>query len=294
MAGDMRGSGGGMSGMGSMSSGDVLSLGAFLVAWTAMMTAMMFPAIAPMVRLYGKARAEGRVAPLVAFLAGYTGLWAALGVPGYAGWRALMDPIAEGRPWAGRLAGVVLVAAAAWQITPVKSLCLGHCRSPKSCFLRFRRSVTRPVDAFYMGVTSGLYCLGSCWALMAVLVAVGTMNLGWMAALALLILLDNAVKHSPAGGRVDVYVRQQGHDAVIEVADSGSGIAAELRLTATAGARSAAMRVISWFHCVLLSSPPTSSGEGATGPLRAERASAAAAAGLGCAAARMGRKPMWM
>ena len=204
MAGDMHGSGGAMSGMGSMgsmASSHVLSLEAFLVAWLAMMTAMMFPAISPIVGLYGKARAMGRVAPLLAFLAGYTTLWSALGVPGYVGWRALMDPIAEGRPWAGRLAGVVLVAAAAWQITPVKSLCLGHCRSPKSCFLRFRRSVTRPVDAFYMGVTSGLYCLGSCWALMAVLVAVGTMNLGWMAALALLILLE---KNAPYGERIAV------------------------------------------------------------------------------------------
>jgi predicted metal-binding membrane protein len=201
MTSDMHGSGGGMSGMDSMESHDVLSLGAFLVAWLAMMTAMMFPAISPMVRLYNKARAEGRVAPLLAFLAGYIAVWTALGVPGYVGWRALMDPIAEGRPWAGRLAGVVLVAAAVWQITPVKSICLGHCRSPKSCFLRFRRSVTRPVDAFWMGVTQGLYCLGSCWALMAVLVAVGTMNLGWMAALALLILLE---KNAPHGERIVV------------------------------------------------------------------------------------------
>jgi predicted metal-binding membrane protein len=67
--------------------------------------------------------------------------------------------------------------------------------------LRFRRSVTRPVDAFWMGVTQGLYCLGSCWALMAVLVAVGTMNLGWMAAAALLILLE---KNAPHGERVVV------------------------------------------------------------------------------------------
>ena len=193
MAGDMRGAGGGMSGMsgmGSMGSRNALSLGAFLVAWVAMMTAMMYPAISPIVRLYGRDRAKGRVAPLLAFLAGYTVLWSALGVPGYVGWRLLMDPIAEGRPWAGRLAGFVLVAAAVWQLTPVKSLCLGHCRSPKRCFLRFGRSVSRPVDAFYRGVSHGLYCLGSCWAFMAVLVAVGTMNLAWMAALALLILLE--------------------------------------------------------------------------------------------------------
>jgi predicted metal-binding membrane protein len=201
MVGDMHGSGGAMSGMGSMGRSNVLSLEAFLVAWLAMMTAMMFPAISPIVGLYGKARAKGRVAPLLAFLAGYTTLWSALGVPGYVGWRALMDPIAEGQPWAGRLAGVVLVAAAVWQITPVKSLCLGHCRSPKSCFLRFGRSVARPVDAFYAGVTHGLYCLGSCWALMAVLVAVGTMNLAWMAALAMLILLE---KNAPHGGGIAV------------------------------------------------------------------------------------------
>ena len=201
MAGDMRGAGGGMSGMEPMGSHAVLSLGAFLVAWLAMMTAMMFPAVAPMVRLYGEARTKGRIAPLVAFLAGYIAVWAAFGLPGYLGWRALMNPIAEGRLWAGRLAGVVLVAAAVWQITPVKSLCLGHCRSPKTCFLRFRRSVTRPVDAFYRGVAQGLYCIGSCWALMAVLVAVGTMNLGWMAALALLILLE---KNAPHGERIAV------------------------------------------------------------------------------------------
>jgi predicted metal-binding membrane protein len=201
MAGDMHGSGGGMSGMGSMGGGQTLSLGAFLLAWAAMMTAMMFPAISPIVRLYGRAKAKGRIAPLLAFLAGYTVLWAALGVPGYVGWRALIEPIAEGRPWAGRLAGIVLITAAVWQITPVKSLCLGHCRSPKSCFLRFGRSVARPVDAFYRGVAHGLYCLGSCWALMAVLVAVGTMNLAWMAALAVLILME---KNAPHGERIAV------------------------------------------------------------------------------------------
>jgi predicted metal-binding membrane protein len=201
MAGDMHRSGGGMSGMKSMGGNDVLSFGAFLVAWTAMMSAMMFPAISPIVGLYGKARAKGRVAPLLAFLAGYSVLWSALGVPGYVAWRALMDPIAEGRPWAGRLAGVVLVAAAVWQFTPVKSLCLGHCRSPKSCFMRFGRSVARPVDAFWMGVTHSLYCLGSCGALVVVLVAVGTMNLGWMAGLTVLILLE---KNAPYGERIAV------------------------------------------------------------------------------------------
>jgi predicted metal-binding membrane protein len=207
MAGDMRGSNDGMAGMSgmqgmeSMSGGHVLSLGAFLLAWLAMMTAMMFPAISPVVRLYARAAAAGRVAPVPAFVAGYITVWTAVGLPGYLGWRVLMDPVAEGRAWAGRLAGIVLVVAAAWQLTPLKSICLRHCRSPLSFFLRFGRSVTRPLGALRMGARHGLYCLGCCWALMAVLVAMGTMSVGWMAGLALLILLE---KNARSGERVAI------------------------------------------------------------------------------------------
>lgn len=185
-------------GMGAMGD-DALSLGAFVVAWAAMMTAMMFPAITPVVRLYGRAAAMGRVAPLPFFVAGYLVVWTAMGFPAYAAWRALMDPIAEAEPWAGRLAGGVLLLAAIWQLTPLKSVCLRHCRSPMSVFLRAGASVTRPAGALRLGSTHGLFCLGCCWALMAVLVSVGTMNLAWMAALALLILVE---KNAPAGETV--------------------------------------------------------------------------------------------
>ncbi|MBW3615258.1 MAG: DUF2182 domain-containing protein [Actinobacteria bacterium] len=184
----------GMDGMGE----HMISLGPFVVAWLAMMTAMMFPAIAPVVKLYGRAAAAGRVAPLPFFVTGYIAVWSSIGLPAYFAWRALMDPIAEARPWAGRLAGVVLIAAAVWQLTPLKSVCLRHCRSPISFFLRFGAKVTRPLGALRMGVMHGMFCLGCCWALMAVLVALGTMNLAWMAALALLILVE---KNAPAGER---------------------------------------------------------------------------------------------
>jgi predicted metal-binding membrane protein len=179
--------------------GDALSLGAFIVAWLAMMTAMMFPAITPVVKLYGRAAAAGRVAPLPFFVAGYIAVWTSIGLPAYFAWRALMDPVAEARPWAGRLAGLVLVAAAAWQLTPLKSVCLRHCRSPISFFLRFGAKVARPAGALRMGATHGVFCVGCCWALMAVLVAMGTMNLAWMAMLSLLIIVE---KNAPAGERV--------------------------------------------------------------------------------------------
>lgn len=186
-------------GMDAMGGEHVLSVGAFLVAWLAMMTAMMFPAITPVVKLYGRAAAAGRVAPLPFFVAGYIAVWTSIGLPAYVAWRALMDPIEDGRPWAGRLAGVVLLAAAVWQLTPLKSVCLRHCRSPISFFMRFGAKVTRPVGALRMGATHGMFCLGCCWALMAVLVALGTMNLVWMAGLALLILVE---KNASAGERV--------------------------------------------------------------------------------------------
>src|SRR3954451_4559910 len=130
--------------MDGMESNGALSLGAFMVAWLAMMTAMMFPAISPVVKLYGRAAAAGRVAPLPFFVLGYIAVWTSLGFPAYLAWRELMDPIDEGRAWAGRLGGAVLLGAAVWQLTPLKSVCLRHCRSPLSFFMPFGRAVTRP------------------------------------------------------------------------------------------------------------------------------------------------------
>lgn len=188
-----------MGGMEMAGSGHVMSLAGFLFAWFAMMTAMMFPAISPVVKLYSRGAAAGRVAPLPFFVGGYIVTWTALGLPAYFAWRALMDPIAEGARWAAFLAGGILLAAAVWQLTPLKSICLRHCRSPMSVFLRFGSSATRPLGATRMGATHGAYCVGCCWALMAVLVALGTMNLAWMLALSVLILLE---KNAPWGERV--------------------------------------------------------------------------------------------
>lgn len=175
-----------------------LALGAFLLAWVAMMAAMMFPAITPVVRLYGRAASAGRVAPLPFFVAGYLAVWSSIGLPVYAGWRALAEPLADARPWAARLAGGVLAGAAIWQLTPLKQACLRHCRSPMSLFLRSRARLERPAGALRAGTTHGLSCVGCCWALMAVLVALGTMNLAWMAGLAVLILVE---KTTPFGAR---------------------------------------------------------------------------------------------
>jgi predicted metal-binding membrane protein len=180
-----------------------MSLGAFLVAWVAMMGAMMLPAVLPVVRLYARAAARGTVAPVAVFLAGYAAVWSAMGLPVYFLWRRLDEPLAEGTETVGRVAGAVLVAAAVYQLSPLKSVCLRHCRSPMSFFMQHSANLQRPTGALRVGAHHGLYCLGCCWMLMAVLIALGTMELRWMAVVAAIILLE---KVTPIGERVAVVV----------------------------------------------------------------------------------------
>lgn len=176
-----------------------LTLGSFLVAWVAMMAAMMLPSVAPVVALYRRAVAAGRAAPLPVFLLGYLLVWSLPGLPVYWVWRRLEMPLADGEAWAGRVAAAALIAAAVWQVGPVKAMCLRHCRSPLSFFMQHGGGLRRPATALRLGATHGAFCFGCCWLLMVVLVALGTMNLIWMAALAAVIFLE---KLSPAGERV--------------------------------------------------------------------------------------------
>jgi predicted metal-binding membrane protein len=189
--------------MGSMGSAShALDLAAFLAGWVAMMTAMMFPAIVPVVRLYALATARGRAAPVPVFIAGYLTVWSAAGLPAWAAWRALRGPLAEGATWAAWIASAALLAAAVYQLTPLKTVCLRHCRSPIGFFAHHGRGIGTARGAFRAGTIHGGYCLGCCWALMVVLVAFGTMHLAWMAALALLILVEKTFPHGEAVGRL--------------------------------------------------------------------------------------------
>lgn len=187
--------GAGMEGMAMTS----MSLGAFVLAWVAMMAAMMLPAVIPVVRLYALAAARGRAAPTSFFTLGYLAVWSAVAGPAYLAWRALEEPLADGRPWVARVAGVTFIVAALWQVTPIKAACLRHCRSPLGFFMRFGTGIRSPLGALRMGAAHGGFCFGCCWAIFAVLVVLGTMNLAWMAALTLLIVLE---KHAPWGERL--------------------------------------------------------------------------------------------
>jgi predicted metal-binding membrane protein len=170
----------------------------FLGMWVVMMVAMMFPTIAPFVlahRMVVRKRGEGS-APTVAFVGGYLAVWSAIGVVPLVGLLAFRDLSADAADsrWLPTLAGAILLGAGAYHFTKWKALCLKHCRSPMGFLMShdFRGGFR---SAFKAGVNHGAYCLGCCWALMAVLVVVGLMNLVWMAAIAIVFLLEKNWTH---------------------------------------------------------------------------------------------------
>jgi predicted metal-binding membrane protein len=167
-----------------------MSVGLFMTMWVAMMVAMMFPTIAPVVllhRLVVKRRGEGAI-PTVAFVGGYLLVWAAIGLIPLAALVGFRH-VASESAWVARAGGGVLVIAGLYQFTPWKTVCLKACRTPLS-FLMTHDFGTGPTGAFRVGVSHGLYCLGCCWALMAVLFVVGLMNLAWMAGIAIIFLAE--------------------------------------------------------------------------------------------------------
>jgi predicted metal-binding membrane protein len=170
------------------------TLGWFLGVWVVMMAAMMLPSVAPTVALYARmAKRRSAVSPLL-FTGGYLIVWGAVGALAFAiafgGARVAGDVLAWDR--AGRwVAGLTLLAAAAYELTPLKTVCLRKCRSPLGFLLGSWRDGA--AGALHMGAKHGAWCVGCCWALMASLFALGVMSLAWMALIAGLIAAEKVL-----------------------------------------------------------------------------------------------------
>jgi predicted metal-binding membrane protein len=170
------------------------TLGWFLGTWIVMMAAMMFPALAPTVALYARMTKERAPLSPLLFTAGYLITWGAVGVLAFGlawgGGRIAGDVLA----WddAGRwIAGATLVVAAIYELTPLKDVCLGKCRSPLGFLLSAWREGR--AGALRMGAEHGGWCVGCCWALMASLFALGVMSIAWMACIAALIAVEKTL-----------------------------------------------------------------------------------------------------
>jgi len=189
-----------MEGMDAGPGTDPGDLGWFVGVWVTMMAAMMLPSALPMVLLFARVsrgRAErgwAKPVPVAVFVAGYLGVWTAYGLVAY-GVYHLVDAVAgDVLAWdrAGPyVAGVAVAVAGLYQLTPIKDVCLKHCRSPLHFLLHDWREGT--LGAARMGAEHGLYCVGCCWGLMLALFAIGAMSIFWMAAVAAVIFVEKVV-----------------------------------------------------------------------------------------------------
>jgi predicted metal-binding membrane protein len=177
-----------MSGMDDGPGTELGGVGWFMVGWLTMMAAMMLPSLSPAALAYARMQPGGSTA---LFVAGYLVTWGAIGVVGYVLVESVRSLELGFFAWenGGRyVAAGVIVGAAAYQLTASKDACLRTCRSPTASL----REHWRPggAGALWMGVVHGGFCVGCCWALMAVLLALGVMSVGWMALVATLVAIE--------------------------------------------------------------------------------------------------------
>jgi predicted metal-binding membrane protein len=178
-----------------------------LAMWTVMMIGMMTPSAAPMVLLYARvgrqSAMQGR--PFAAsgwFLGGYLLAWVAFALAAtVAQWAleraALLTPMMEGAN--DMFGGAILIAAGLYQWTPLKDVCLRQCQTPWLFIQRYGGFRREAMGSLRLGARHGAYCVGCCWALMALLFFAGVMNVMWIAGIAMLVLVEKVI---PAGRAV--------------------------------------------------------------------------------------------
>jgi predicted metal-binding membrane protein len=160
-----------------------------------MMIAMMLPSAAPMLSTYARiasAREGARSYQVWMFAAGYFVVWTAFSLAATVLQYALQSAaiISNGLRTTSLAGGIILAAAGIYQLTPLKNVCLKRCRTPIGFFMTNWRDGA--AGAFKMGLEHGAFCTGCCWMLMALLFVAGVMNLAWVAAISVLVLVEKA------------------------------------------------------------------------------------------------------
>ena len=170
-----------------------LSAAAFLALWTVMMAAMMLPGLAAIGALYA-GEGPGTATRAAGLVTGYLIAWAAFGLLALLASTAaarLADRTDSAAAW---VAGSLLVAAGAYQLSPLKDRCLAVCRSPFHLLMR-AGAYRGPLRHVRAGLYHGAYCVGCCWSLMLALLVLGVMDLRWMAVFAAAIVLEKVWRH---------------------------------------------------------------------------------------------------
>jgi predicted metal-binding membrane protein len=187
--------------MGSMPGTMGLGLGGFGGVWALMMSAMMLPAVAPVAAAYSRSFMQRRRERLIVFASAYLLVWAGSGVVAYPA-ALLVDRLTGISTTTARVvAAAALLGVAAYQLTPLKRICLDHCRSPLSQLLHYGAFRGRSRD-FRVGLHHAAFCLGCCWALMVLLIVLGTMNAFIMLGIVAFVVLEKYSVHGELISRV--------------------------------------------------------------------------------------------
>ncbi|HVV28641.1 MAG TPA: DUF2182 domain-containing protein [Rhizomicrobium sp.] len=171
--------------------------------WAVMMAGMMTPSAAPMILIYervaGQAKGAG-FAPTAWFAGGYLLAWTLFSLAATAAQYALDRMLGLTAMMALQeksAGGILLIAAGVYQWTPPKQACLAGCRAPLAFIQRHGGFRPGALASLRLGLVHGLYCIGCCWALMALLFVGGVMNLAWIAALMIFVLLEKLAPLQP-------------------------------------------------------------------------------------------------
>ena len=198
----------------------ITAAAAFVGMWLAMMVTMMLPSALPMLLLYRRAagfRGESRLSVLtLAVGTGYFLVWAFFGVVAYLGGEAISRAVMTWMVLSKVIplaAGVALVLAGLYQLTPLKAACLKHCRDPLLLVAHHLHGGWR--GALRLGIHHGMFCAACCWGLMLIQLVLGVMNVSVMAGVALVIALEKVL---PRG---EVVARVAGYGAVLGGAGLG-------------------------------------------------------------------------
>jgi predicted metal-binding membrane protein len=178
-----------------------LGMAAFVGMWTPMMAAMMLPSVVPVASMYQRSIRSHRALRLAGFTGGYLLAWVGAGIPAFLLTAFVAELVNDHPAWATAVAVTVFASCGVYQLTPLKSRCLKHCRSPLSLLLHYGsyRGALRDLRA---GTHHGAYCLGCCWSLMALLVVLGMMNLAAMVVLAAVVLVEKLWVHGELLARI--------------------------------------------------------------------------------------------
>ena len=165
-----------------------------------MMAAMMLPSAMPMIRLHRLGADGGMRRQLWSgtFIAGYLLVWGAVGIVVWAA--AFISEMVMAEEQRAISVAVLLLIAGGYQFTPLKSACLRACRTPADFLMtHWYRGLGGQLR---LGIEHGLYCVGCCWALMAIFVGIGAMSIAWAAAMAVVVLIEKLFPRGVAFGRV--------------------------------------------------------------------------------------------